>query len=95
MWAALLVLIDQTRCCPPVWSNRDSLQPKINNAPISYVNPVERKVARMLRKPYEQPLTGMLAATNHLTQTSSDQVGSTHRQVQTLVTVGSKVDHIL
>jgi hypothetical protein len=62
---------------------------------VSFINPIEAKVQRMSKRPYEQVVTGMLGATNNITQTTSEQVGQTHRQVQTIVTVGAKLDAIV
>jgi hypothetical protein len=58
------------------------------------VNPIEHKVAKLIKKPYEQRAMGYLAATGNFTQTTSEQVGTTHRQVQTIVTVGSRFDNV-
>lgn len=49
----------------------------------------------MTKRPYEQVVAGMLSAVNNITQTTSEQVGQTHRQVQTIVTVGAKIEGIV
>jgi hypothetical protein len=93
VWAAVWVVSDWMRCFSVAIKQRELEFESI--APIKGMktNPVERKVQRLLRKPYEQRVTGMLAATQGVTQsTTTEQVGSTHRQVQTMVTVGSRMD---
>jgi len=96
IWAAVWVMSDWFRCFQIPIKQRDLEFESIKPIKGMKTNPVERKVMRLLRKPYEQRVTGMLSATQGVTQsTTTEQVGSTHRQVQTLVTVGSRMDQML
>lgn len=63
LWAALWMLSDWVRC----WSMRLE-QKELEFEPVVAIkgtktNPVEAKVSRLLRRPYEQRVVGVLAAT--------------------------------
>lgn len=82
VWAAVWIVSDWFRCFSIRMQQRDLVFEPIVPVKSTKSNPVEQKVGKLLKKPYEQRVVGLLAAQQGVTQsTMTEQVGSTHRQV--------------